>query len=484
MPYDTAPAREGGQGLDPADWSEVRALGHALWDEMLDWLASSRERPVWLKMPEPLRVELRAPLPRAGAALPAIADDFRRLVLPYSSANEHPRMMGWVNGGGNAAGMLAALVEGVFNVNCGGRDHAAIEVERQVIAWAAEAVGLPREAGGVLVTGSSMANFIAVLVARRAAAGEAVRRTGVSGLGLVAYASVAAHGCLPRGLDMAGLGSEALRTIAVDDAGRMRTDALAAAVAADRAAGLRPFLVVGTAGTVDTGAVDPLPAVAEIAADAGAWFHVDGAFGATVAFSAARRHLVAGIERADSVAFDFHKWAQVPYDAGCVLVRDRQLELDTFAQSLAYLQSDTRGIAGNPPWPRDMGPDLSRSFRALKVWMTLKAYGAEGIGRVVDRGCEIAAHLARRIAAEPALALVAPVALNIVCFRARGDDALNREIVVRLQEGGIAAPSTTTIDGRLAIRAAIFNHRTTEADADALVEGVLACLGAGSPGPV
>jgi len=188
--------------------------------------------------------------------------------------------------------------------------------------------------------------------------------------------------------------------------------------------------------------------------------------------------LLAGVQRADSLAFDFHKWAQVPYDCGCVLVRDRTLLLDTFAQSLAYLEGAERGIAGNAPWPRDMGPDLSREFRALKVWFTLRAYGADGIGHVVDNGCDVAQHMAARIEREPTLELLAPVPLNIVCFRVKqGADDLNqfnKDLVADIQESGIAAPSTTTIDGKLAIRAGVFNHRSTPADADALVDGILA----------
>ena len=474
MPNDAQPPAS----LDPQDWSQTRVLGHRMLDDMIDWLAGVRERPVWQRMPDALRTEMRVPIPRQGAPMEAVYADFQRLILPYGSANEHPRMMGWVNGGGSAAGLLAALLTGAFNVNCGGRDHAAIEVERQVIAWAAEMVGMPASTTGVLLTGSSMANMVAVLVARRAALGAGVRTEGLQSAPLTAYASAAAHGCIPRALDMAGIGSDALRLVPADAEHRMDVTALSRAVAADRDAGLQPFLVVGTAGTVDTGAIDPLGAVADVAAQAKLWFHVDGAFGATACLSPRLRPLLAGIERADSLAFDFHKWAQVPYDAGCVLVRDPALHIATFAQSLAYLTQEQRGLAGNPPWPRDLGPDLSRAFRALKVWMTLRAYGTEGIARVVENGCAAARHLAARIAREPSLELLAPVALNIVCFRvaggASGLDALNRDIVADLQEAGIAAPSTTTIGGCVAIRAALFNHRTTEADADALVDGVLA----------
>jgi glutamate/tyrosine decarboxylase-like PLP-dependent enzyme len=410
-------------------------------------------------------------------ALGDIYRDFQRLVLPYGAGNDHPRFFGWVNGGGTAAGILAELLVAVFNPNCGGRDHAAIEVERQVIAWAAEAAGFPPDTGGVLIAGSSMANMVAVLVARRAALGPEVRSNGVGGAGLVAYCSAAAHGCIPRAMDMAGLGTNALRLIPADTNHRMDIVALKAALAADRAAGLRPFLIVGTAGTVDTGAFDDLDAIATIAAHENIWFHVDGAFGATAAFSATFKPLLRGLERADSLAFDFHKWAQAPYDCGCVLVRDRGMQLATFAQSLAYLEGAERGIAGNPPWPRDLGPDLSREFRALKVWFTLRAYGAEGIGGVVENCCAVAQHLAARVRREKMLELLAPVALNIVCFRVAEGAAdlnnFNKELVADIQEAGLAAPSTTTIGGKLAIRAGVFNHRSTPEDADALVDGIL-----------
>ncbi len=463
--------------LDPEDWDALRALGHRMIDDMFDQLAGLRDQPVWRKLPEALRDELQAPLPREPGSAGQAYAAFQRLVLPYSVGNLHPRFMGWVHGGGNPVGMLAELLAGGLNANCGGRDHAPIEVERQVIRWSAELLGLPREAGGVLVTGTSIANLIGVLVARHTALGPVVRSGGVGGHGLVAYASAGAHGCIPRAMDMAGLGTDALRLVACDGEGRMDPAALGPAIAADRAAGLRPFLVVGTAGTVDTGAIDPLDALANLCAETGLWLHVDGAFGAMAALSPKLRPLLAGIERADSVAFDFHKWAQVPYDCGCVLVRDARLQLETFAQSVAYLRRDQRGLAGGQPWPCDLGPDLSRGFRALKVWMTLQSYGADRLGAVVEHTCALAQAMARRVAAEPALELLAPVALNVVCFRLRAlDDAGNAAVVAGLHEAGIAAPSTTTIAGRLAIRAAIVNHRTRLEDVHALVDAVLAAV--------
>ncbi len=463
--------------LDPTDWSDLRALGHRMVDDMFDHYATLRDGPVWQKMPVPLRQELHRPLPRDPTSAQAVYDDFQRLVKPYATGNLHPRFMGWVHGGGNPIGMLAELLAGGLNANLGGRDHAPIEVERQVIAWAAEMLGFPANASGVLVTGTSIANLIGVLVARSSKLGPAVRSEGVDGARLVAYTSTAAHGCLPRAMEMAGLGRDALRMIPTDGQGRMRLDVLHQQVAVDRADGACPFLIVGTAGTVDTGAIDDLDALADFAACQQLWFHIDGAFGAIAVLAPKLRPLLAGIARADSVAFDFHKWAQVPYDAGCIMVRDAARQIETFGAEAAYLRREVRGLAGGGVWPCDLGPDLSRGFRALKVWMTLSVYGADRIGAVAQQTCDLAQTLAARVDREPALQRLAPVTLNIVCFRyieAEGElDQLNADIVADLQEAGIAAPSTTTVNGVLAIRAAIVNHRTKHADIAILVDAVL-----------
>lgn len=475
---DQAPAILADASLDPEDWSALRALGHRMVDDMVDHLAGIADGPVWARMPDALREELRGEsLPRGPEGAEAAYADFRRLVLPYATCNLHPAFMGWVQGAGNPVGMLAELLAGALNANLGGRDHAPIEIERQVIRWSAEMVGFPATASGLLVTGTSIANFIAVLVARTRTLGPEVRCEGLGDARLAAYASTAAHGCVSRALDMAGIGSDQLRLVPCDGAQRMRLDLLGERVEADRRAGVMPFLVVGTGGTVDTGAVDDLAGLAGFCAAQGLRFHVDAAFGALAMLSPTRRAMLAGIERADSVAFDFHKWGQVPYDAGCILVREEADQIAAFGQDLAYLRREARGLAGGHPWPCDLGPDLSRGFRALKVWMTLKAYGADRLGAVVDRCCDLAQRLAAHVAAEPALELLAPVALNIVCFRVREGaadlDRFNADIVADLQEAGTAAPSTTTIDGKRAIRAAIVNHRTTEQDVDRLVPAVL-----------
>jgi aromatic-L-amino-acid decarboxylase len=339
-------------------------------------------------------------------------------------------------------------------------------------------VQIPKTATGLFVTGTSMANLIGVWVARTAALGTGVRRTGIAATGkkLTAYTSAGAHGCVVQALDLTGIDIDSLRIIQTDDDHRIDLAALAQAIAADRHAGFQPFLVVGTAGTVDTGAIDDLTALADLAAKEKLWFHIDGAYGALAMLSPELAPRLAGIERADSIAFDFHKWGQVPYDAGFVLVRDGTLHRSTFASPAAYLRRETRGIAAGSPWFCEFGPDLSRGFRALKTWFTLKVHGAEAIGASIAHTCALAQYLKRRIEATPALELLAPVALNIVCFGYRDEDAdrVNAKIVADLHEAGIVAPSTTTVNGRQVIRAAIVNHRTQQQDIDALIEAVVA----------
>jgi glutamate/tyrosine decarboxylase-like PLP-dependent enzyme len=406
-----------------------------------------------------------------------VHQSFMQNILPYAIGNAHPGFMGWVQGGGTPVGMLAEMLAAGLNANVGGRDQIPVEVERQITRWLAELFDFPDTTSGIFVTGSSVANLIGVLVARTRASGVAVRKTGLaqSQKRLVGYASVAAHACIAQAFDLSGLGTEALRLIPVNAAGQMDLELLKASIASDRAKGYSPFFVAGTAGTVDTGSIDDLNTLADIAAQEDLWFHVDGAYGALAMMSADLASRFTGIQRADSIALDFHKWAQVQYDAGFILVRDGGMHYDTFAAPAAYLARETRGMTAGPPWPTDFGPDLSRGFRALKTWFSIKTYGADGIGQVMSRSCALARYLQQRIEAEPRLELLAPVSLNIVCFRYRCDnsDRVNADIAIALQESGIVAPSTTVINGTLAIRAALFNHRTDERDVDALIKSTL-----------
>jgi aromatic-L-amino-acid decarboxylase len=467
------------ESLDPTDWDEFRRVLHDAVDGIVDDLAGLRDEPAWRPVPDAVKRSLREPLPRDGEDIGTTLATFDELVRPYATGNRHPRFFGWVHGAGTAAGVLAELLAAGMNANVGGREHAAVYVERQVIAWFAELFRFPADASGILTSGTSMGNLLAITAARDAALGTEARANGIAGARLTAYAARGVHDCVAKALRIAGLGTSALRLIDVDDRGALDTKALRARIAADHAAGYRPFLVVGTAGSVDTGAFDDLGALANVCAEERLWLHVDGAFGALAAASPSHAHLVRGIERADSLAFDAHKWLHAPYGVGCVLFRDELAHRDAFTSNPAYLARSSRGTAAGAPWFADYGLELSREFRALKVWFTLRHYGIERLGASIARTCDLAAALGAEVAADPDLELLAPVTLNIVCFRYRvpglDDDALDRlnaQIAIDVQESGAAVVSTTRVGHRTALRACIINHRTRDEDVGILLAAV------------
>jgi aromatic-L-amino-acid decarboxylase len=466
--------------LDPRDWEAFRAAGRLALDQMIYHLATLRARKVWQQAPAAVRAHFEAGMPEPPRDIADVLGDVFADIEPYAGGNTHPLFMGWVQGAGTPAGMVAEMIAAGLDANCGGRNHIGHDVERQITRWMAAAFGFPDDASGLFVTGTSNANLLGLLVARTQALGEDIRKTGLLGAGrqLVAYTSTQAHGCVVQAMEMAGIGSNQLRLVPVGADYAMRVDLLPAMIDADRREGLLPFLLIGSAGTVNTGAIDDLAAIADVAASRQLWFHIDGAFGALAALSPRLAPLVKGMERADSIAFDFHKWAQVPYDAGFLLVRDPRIHKATFANPVAYLQRAPRGLAAGETWPCDLGPDLSRGFRALKTWFTFQVHGAAKIAACIEHTCRLAKYLEAKLAQSRDFATCAPVALNIVCFGVKGsqDGSLNREIVIDLHEQGDAAPSLTLLDGKPVIRAAIVNHRTKTMDIDHLIDVLGASL--------
>jgi glutamate/tyrosine decarboxylase-like PLP-dependent enzyme len=478
---------ERGQGeadLDPQDWDEFRRIGHRMLDDMVDYVATVRDRPAWQPVPDDVKRRLDGPVPRLPEDLSAVYAAFRESILPYPTGNIHPRFWGWVMGTGTPVGMLAELLAAGMNAHVAGYDQSAAVVEGQVIRWMIELLGFPAEASGVLVSGGTAANLVGLTVARTAKAGFDVRRHGLQGRDsprLRVYASTQTHACAVRSCELLGLGREALCWVPVTDRYEIHLGALRGFIADDRARGHRPICVIGNAGTVGTAAVDDLTALAALCRAEGLWFHVDGTFGALAALSPTLKPMVAGIEQADSLAFDLHKWGYVQYEVGCALIRSPEEHRAAFGGSGAsYLTPMAGGILPGPMQFAELGVQLSRGFRALKVWMSLKAQGADAWGRVIQQNVEQASYLAALIEAHPELELLAPVPLNIVCFRYRGRgvppdllNALNQEILVRLQESGIAVLSSTMLHDRFALRMANTNHRTRREDMDTLVSAVV-----------
>lgn len=457
--------------LDPEDWQDFATQAHALLDKAIAKMAGAAEGPVWRPFPEDMQAGMQAKMPTYGAGQAAVAEQLAQL-LPYGVGNTHPRFFGWVHGSGGAASLLAEITAAAMNANLGGRDHGAIYVEKQVVAWVRQMFGFPDGASGLVVSGTSMATIVALKVARDARL--KARASGAGAHKLVGYASNQAHNCVSRAFDMLGLGADALRAVPVNAAFEMDLAALREMMAADRAAGREPFLLVGTAGSVNVGAFDDLTVLADMAEAEGLWLHIDGAFGAAGVLSDVLRPRLKGIERADSVAFDFHKWLHVNYDAGFVLLRDEALHRAAFEGTPDYLASTDRGLAAGRPWPVDYGPELSRGFRALKIWAQITALGTEALGAAISRNCAQALALAEMVDAEPSLERLAPVASSVVVFAHVYGDAATEEIVLRLQESGLAVPSITTVKGRRAVRVNITNHRTRHEDLRVLVAGCVA----------
>jgi glutamate/tyrosine decarboxylase-like PLP-dependent enzyme len=468
--------------LDPQDWDSMRSLAHQMVDDAMDNLQNVRQRPVWQPIPQDVKDYLSQPAPWSPEGERQTYQDFKQYVLPHPMGNTHPRFWGWVMGNGIPYAVMADMLAATLNPNMGGGEHVPNYVERQVIDWCKEIVGFPADSSGLLVSGGSMANFVGLSVARNKMAGYDIRTEGVAAAQapLTVYASTETHSSNHKAVELLGLGKHWLRAIPVNDKYQIDLQALEAALADDISAGHKPVCIIGNAGTVNTGAIDDLDSLADICEREGIWFHVDGAFGAIAALSYDLRERVAGLERADSLAFDLHKWMYMPFEAACVLIRDFEDHVNTFSEEADYLSRMPRGLAGGThPWFGDLGVQLTRGFKALKIWMTLKAYGLGKFARQVEQNVSQARYLADLVEANPHLELLADVPLNIVCFRyvakdmdEEALDALNLEIMLRLHERGLAVPSYTRLNGKFALRVAITNHRSRLEDFDFLVEKV------------
>jgi aromatic-L-amino-acid/L-tryptophan decarboxylase len=469
--------------LDPQDWDQFRTLAHHMLDDTVDYLVARREQPVWQPMPEDVRTSFREELPFEPIGPEAAYAEFLEKIRPYPNGNNHPRFWGWVQGTGTPLAMMADMLAAAMNPHMAGFDQAPALVEKQVLAWLTELMGLPPETSGVLVSGGTIANLIGLAVARHANAGFDVREHGLQGYRgprLVFYASSETHGWCQKAAELLGLGNSAFRRVQTHRDFRMDVAALRALIEEDKRQNRRPFCVVANAGTINTGAIDDLRAITDICREENLWLHVDGAFGALTRLSNDLRGLVAGIEEADSLAFDLHKWMYLPFEVGCILVRDPVAHRNAFAHKQSYLTGMERGvIAGGLPFA-DRGIELTRSFRALKVWMSLKAHGVNAFTRQIEQNVAQAQYLATLIKSRANLELLADVPLNVVCFRYRPDDspeeslaALNKELLMLLQESGIAVISSTVLDGKFALRAAITNHRSKREDFEILVDAVV-----------
>jgi glutamate/tyrosine decarboxylase-like PLP-dependent enzyme len=475
------------ENLDPSDWESMRALGHRMVDDMVEYLKTVRERPAWRHAPSSVQRHFSEPIPIEHQSPDAVYQEFHDYILPWPIGNIHPRYWGWVFGTGTILGAFAEMLSATMNIGaaCGLSYNSANYVEVQVLNWLKEMLGFPASASGLLTTGCSEANLIGLAVARNTKAGYDLRRQGIHATDrkMVLYASEEIHSSILKAIEILGLGGDALHTVPINDQFQIDLQGLKEIIAQDRKDGHQPFCIVGAAGTTNTGAVDDLDALADICQKEDLWFHVDGAFGAWAALAPNVKGQVKGMERADSLAFDLHKWMYMPYEIGCVLVQHEKEHYETFCLTADYLAhgEGKRGISGQDiPYLEDYGIQLSRGFRALKAWMSFKEHGIEKYGRLIQQNIDQTHYLKGRIDSAPELELMAPVNLNVVCFRYVNPDLdnktldkLNKQIVIELQEEGKAIPSMTKIRGRDVIHVANTNHRTRREDFDVLVREVV-----------
>jgi aromatic-L-amino-acid decarboxylase len=456
---------------------EFRSLAHRAVDILADAMARSADDPD-APARRPTTPELRArimdePLPEDPGDPDGILADFEALILPHPMGNGSPRFFGWVNSPPAPMGVIAELLAAGMNPSVAGGDHAATYVEHVVLRWLVELLGLPAGSGGILCSGGSVANLICLAVMRNAHAPD-VRAAGLRNNQLVVYTSVEGHSCLEKAVEILGLGHENLRKLPVDAERNMDLAALRAAIAEDRAAGRHPACVAASAGTVNTGAIDPLSEIADICTAEGLWFHIDGAYGGFGVLTEQARPLYEGLARADSIAVDPHKWLALPIECGCAIIRDRSAMRETFSLVPPYLRDDTA-----QPWFSEFGIQQTRGFRALKAWMTLRVVGASGYRRELTRQVALARTLREKIRSRPTLEIVSAGPLSVVCFRIvspdLGDaatDSLNRTVADRIQADGRVFLTSTVLDGRIVLRACIVNFRTQEADLDVLLDEV------------
>jgi len=470
------------QNLDPKDWEAMRQLGHQMVDDLIDYWKGIREEKIWRPIPEEVKAFLDQPIPENGQMPQEVYQEFKQYIFPYNKGNVHPRFFAWIQGTGTPLGSFADLLASGMNPNAAIGEHSAMYVDRQVVNWCKELMNFPSEASGILVSGGSMANITALTVARNSFGEEKIRQKGLKAASaqLLIYCSVETHSCIQKAAEIIGIGTDGVRKIGVNERFELDVELLKAQLEADMMAGFLPFCLVGTAGTVNTGAIDPMDELLEISKAYGLWFHVDGAYGALAKLDPIYAPALKAIEEADSLAFDLHKWLYVPYEVGCTLIRDAKKHRDAFAITPNYLLREERGLAGGLDSINNYGFELSRGFKALKVWMSLKEHGRAKYAFMIAQNNRHAAYLAELVTQHPNLELMAPVSMSITCFRmvypGLGEEdlrELNREILLCLQEEGIASPSSTILNGKFTLRVANVNQRTRKEDMELLVREVL-----------
>jgi len=472
-----------GYRLDPDNWDTYRDEMHKLLNSCVEHMESYRTKS-WIPPTSELANKVKLDASKGtGEPLSQVMESLVSDIMPYSTGNTNPRFFGWVHGAGLPSSIAADLVAATMNSNCGGRNQLAADIEKSCISYLTQVAGFSDEETddketipfGVLTGGTSQATIYALMAARTRKAGISIRKTGILGMGRVAiYISDDAHSCIDRAIESIGHGSDSVVRIPTTNNGSMDIDMLRKRLQQDKEANIMPLAIVGTAGSVSIGAYDDFDAIADLAKEYNTWFHVDAAFGFWSCLSKDPRikALTNSINRADSIALDAHKWPGVNYECGALLVRDKKHLRDTMAMRPSYLKSSSEGLAGGDTWFTDYSLDLSRGFRALKLWTALKVAGSDAIGQVVTDHCHLASYMSRLVDESPLLEMTHHPESNIVCFSIKTKGITAAEVATDLQLRGKGVFSTIFINGRDCLRAALVNHRTTESDIAEVIANV------------
>lgn len=470
--------------LDPEDWQEMADFIADFCGEEIKELADSLKGKVWRPVPEQTKqlIQEEEP-PLQGAKLEDVISEYRSNIRPYRNGNTHPRFFGWVQGTGNMPALMADIAVSAMNSNCGGRDHGAVYIERQVIDWCKKIFGFPQSAGGLLTSGTSNSTHLSIQVAMFRKLGLDYKNKGFFGVNrpLRCYASKEGHSSIIKAIQTCGIGSDNLVVIDTNEKHQIKASDLEKNIKQDIKQGYLPFMVIANAGTVNTGTFDDFAKVHEISKKYDCWMHIDGAFGAWMKIAGNPYvDLTCCMDKADSLAFDFHKLMYAQYDCGGLLIRDGAFQQQVFSIRPNYLAPHGQALAGGDPWFCDYGLELSRSFRALKAWFTIKTYGLEKLGRAVHENCRLAKKLGKKIKQSSYFTLAKKPVSNIVTFKIRNsinerkisaelNDQWCEEIVTTLQLNGEAVFSLTRQGKYRVIRASITNHRTRDDDIEFVI---------------
>lgn len=462
--------------LDPTNWEASREAAHKIIDETFDFFRSLESKRCWTPLPQEVKLTLKEKAPAKGKSLTNVYDDYKNCILNYHQGNIHPAHFAWIQGGGNLTSAIADFLSSAFNANVSIGDHAARYVEQQVLDWCREMFRLPQQSTGLLLSGSSMANLTAMVAAKNRALSQKHKLEL-----LTIYCSTETHSCIQKAARNIGFKEDAIRYIAANNQCQVNTAELNKQIEADLAAGFIPTILIGNAGTVNTGAIDPLDELSQIARKYKLWLHIDGAYGLPACLCESKREVLENLSKADSWAFDFHKLFNINYDVGCVFVKEGELLNHAFTIKNAshHIYNVNDGIAGKIPSTDDIGFELSRSFKALKIWMTIKEFGFDHIVGMINEKLEQAKYLQQKIEEHPNLQLITAAQISIVTFQYVHNsldetliDNLNKAIVLELQQRGIAAPAITMVNNKTAIRVCITNHRTNTTHLDIMIKEI------------